>query len=195
MAFSLCQYLAERYYKRRNYIVERNIPILPKEEKKQFWSDLDLLAVGEDVLLVNCKDFLPSSKQREKIVENLDDAEKYLKDNYKFLSGKKFKKQYVFIGTDKETRDYLRKQNIEILCFDDLFVRYLRELDDFLNRINKKYKDKIKIGMRYYRIGNFEDLDKFLAYLLNNSLLNEERINQKLKKLELPSLSKVREKK
>ena len=195
MAFSLCQYLAERYYKRRNYIVERNIPILPKEEKKQFWSDLDLLAVGEDVLLVNCKDFLPSSKQREKIVENLDDAEKYLKDNYKFLSGKKFKKQYVFIGTDKETRDYLRKQNIEILCFDDLFVRYLRELDDFLNRINKKYKDKIKTGMRYYRIGNFEDLDKFLAYLLNNSLLNEERINQKLKKLELHSLSKVREKK
>lgn len=67
MVFSLCQYLAERYYRRMRYVVEKDIPILPEEGEKQFWSDLDLLAIGDDVLLVNCKDSLPSSKQRERV--------------------------------------------------------------------------------------------------------------------------------
>jgi len=49
------------------YVVEKDIPILPEEGEKQFWSDLDLLAIGDDVLLVNCKDSLPSSKQRERV--------------------------------------------------------------------------------------------------------------------------------
>jgi len=195
MAFSLCQYIAERYYRRINYVVEKEIPILPEEGINQFWSDLDLLAVGNDILLVNCKDFLPSSKQRENIVKNLNKAENYIKKNYQYFSEKQFRKQYVFIVTDKNTLDYLRKENIEIIPFDDLFVRYIKELDNFLTEINKKSRESIKIGMRYYRIGELKDLDKSLAYLLNNSLLNEKKINGKLKELKLVELSETKKKK
>ncbi len=194
MAFSLCQYLAERYYRRMNYVVEKNIPILPEEGEKQFWSDLDLLAIGSDVLLVSCKDFLPSSKQREDIVKNLNIAKDYINKNYQPFSEKEFRKQYVYIMTDKETLNYLRKENIETIPFDDLLVRYIKELDKFLTKINEKSKASIKIGTRYYRIGNLEDLDKFLAYLLNYSFLNEGKINQQLEHFKLPLLSETKSK-
>lgn len=192
MAFSLCQYIAERYYRRINYVVEKEIPILPEEGKKQFWSDLDLLAVGDDILLINCKDFLPSSKQRENIIDNLNKAESYIKKHYRHFSAKQFKKQYVYIITDKNTLNYLKGENIETIHFDDLFVRYIKELDDFLTEINKKSRESIKAGMRYYRIGDLEDLEKSLAYLLNNSWLNEEKINGRLKQLKLAGLSETK---
>ena len=66
MAFSLCEYIAENYYRMQNYVVEKDVPILPKQGN-QNWSDLDLLAVGVDVHLINCKDYLDSSKNENKI--------------------------------------------------------------------------------------------------------------------------------
>jgi len=122
----------------------------------------------------------------------LNTAKDYIEENYQSFYEKEFRKQYVYIHTDEKTLDYLRKQNIETILFEDLLVRYIQELDGFLTKINEESKGSIKIGTRYYRIGNLEELDKFLAYLLNYSFLNEEKINQKLEHLRLPLLSETK---
>ena len=191
MTFSLCEYISENYYKMENYIVEKNVPILP-DQGKQHWSDLDLLAIGKKVLLINCKDFLPSSKDKEKIVLNLNTAETYIKGKYVFLKDTTFKKIYIYGGTDKSTLDFLGKKGIETIQLENIFCRYVKLIDDFLAELNKKKPSSTKKGMRYYRVGNLTGVDKFISYLLNNSLLNEDKVNNKLKEFKISELSRIK---
>lgn len=190
MKHSNTELLVERYYRLKKWLVERDVPILP-ETGKQFWSDLDILAVGEEVHLINCKDFLPNNKDIDRVISNLIDSEKYIKKEYAYLKEKKFKKIYVFGGTGK---DALRKANnneIETIETKELFFKYLKLLDDYLSKMNERRKD-IPKGKRYYIIGELEGLDKLLSFLLNNNLMNDELINKSLIELGLNELSKPR---
>ena len=95
MKTSNTELIVERYYRLKNYLVETNVPILP-QDGKQYWSDIDVLAVGEEVHLISCKDYLPSGKNIEQVIKNLNDSEKYIKREYLHLETKIFKKKQKF---------------------------------------------------------------------------------------------------
>ena len=172
------------------YLIEKDVPILPQSGKR-IWSDLDILAVGEEVHLISCKDYLPSGKDINKVIKNLEDAEQYIKQEYKHLKGKMFKKMYVYGGTAKDALEKARNNNIVTVELKTLFAMYLKELDGFLLKMNVGRKD-IPRGKRYYIIGEQEGLDKFISFLLNNNFVNDSAINEQLKKLGLNELSKPR---
>jgi hypothetical protein len=192
MKHSNTELIVERYYRLKYYLVEKDVPILPPSPEKQHWSDLDILAVGEDVLLISCKDYLPGGKDIEKVITNLDNSEKYIKKEYKHLRGKDFKKIYVYGGgTGKDTLSVLKKKdkNIEAIELKNIFAMYLQKLDEDLSKMNDGRRD-IPKGKRYTIIGEQEGLDKFCSFLLNNNYFNDGAINGLLKNLKLEELSK-----
>jgi hypothetical protein len=187
MKHSNTELIVERYYRLKKWLVKRDVPILPETGKK-FWSDLDILAVGEEVHLISCKDFLPSNKDIDRVINNLNESEKYIKKEYDYLKTKEFKKIYVFGGTGKDALKKANDNGIETIETKELFLRYLKLLDDYLSTMNKGRKEIAK-GKRYYIIGELEGLDKFLSFLLNNNLMNDELINKSLIELGLNELS------
>ncbi|MEO0075567.1 MAG: hypothetical protein ABIK31_05600 [candidate division WOR-3 bacterium] len=190
MKHSNSEIIVERYYRFKNWLVEKDVPILPESGKK-FWSDLDILAVGDEVHLISCKDFLPSNKDIDKVITNLAESEKYIKKEYKYLNEKKFKKIYVYGGTGKEALKKANENGIETIEIKEIFFKYLKALDNFLATMNIGRKDIAK-GKRYYIIGELEGLDKFISFLLNNNLLNDKLINEYLNKFGISELSKPR---
>jgi len=179
MKYSISELIVERYYRLKNWLVEQDVSILPQTKKKH-WSDLDILAVGDEVHLISCKDFLPSNKDIDKVIQNLEDSEKYIKHEYKHLKGKTFKKIYVYGRTGKKALEILRIKGIKTIELNVLFAEYLQFLDSYLVSMNRNRKD-IGKGKRYYIIGELEGLDKFISYLLNNNFINDIAINQLLK--------------
>ena len=188
MKYSNSELTVERYYRLKKWLVEKDVPILPQSEKKH-WSDLDILAVGDEVHLISCKDFLPSNKDIDKVIKNLEDSEKYIRKEYKHLGEKTFKKVYVYGGTGKDALRKAKNHNIDTIEVRELFVMYLKVLDDYLSKMNVGRKDVAK-GKRYYIIGELEGLDKFISFLLNNDFLNDSAINELLRKMSLNELSK-----
>ncbi|MBK9151071.1 MAG: hypothetical protein IPM26_08735 [Saprospiraceae bacterium] len=188
MKHSNSELIVERYYRFKNWLVERNVPILPQTGKKN-WSDLDILAVGDEVHLISCKDFLPSNKEIDKVINNLTESESYIKKEYKYLNDKEFKKIYIYGGTGKEALRKAKENGIETIEIKEIFFKYLKVLDDFLLEMNTNRKD-IPVGKRFYIVGELEGLDKFISFLLNNNLLNDEMINKALNNLGKSDLSK-----
>lgn len=190
MKHSNSEIIVERYYRFKNWLVEKDVPILPESGKK-IWSDLDILAVGEEVHLISCKDSLPSNKDIDKVIKNLTESEKYIKKEYKYLNEKNFKKIYVYGATGKEALRKANENGIETIELKEMFLKYLKALDDFLVAMNIDRKDIAK-GKRYCIIGELEGLDKFISFLLNNNYLNDKLINESLNKLGINDLSKPR---
>lgn len=188
MKYSNSELIVERYYRLKKWLVEKDVPILPQSEKKH-WSDLDILAVGDEVHLISCKDYLPSNKDIDKVIKNLEDSEKYIRQEYKYLEEKTFKKIYVYGGTGQEALTKLLNNKIETIDIKELFVKYIKELDDYLSKMNIGRKDITK-GKRYYIVGELEGLEKFISFLLNYNFLNDNTINEQLKKMNLYELSK-----
>jgi len=183
MKYSNSELIVERYFRLLHYLVEKDVPILPPSGKK-FWSDLDILAVGDEVLLISCKDYLPSGKDIDKVISNLEDSEQYIKKEFKHLKEKPFKKMYVYGGgTGEHVLKILEAKGIEPIEIKDLFALYLKELDKFL--VNMNDGKSIPKGKRYTIIGEQEGLDKFCSFLLNNNFFNDSAINKLLKKKNL----------
>ncbi len=188
MKYSTSELIVERYYRLKKWLVEKDVPILPQNGKR-FWSDLDILAVGDEVHLISCKDFLPSNKEIDKVITNLEDAEKYIKQEYDYLKNKKFKKIYVYGGSGKKSIEKAQENKIETINLKDLLAKYFKELDSYLSEMNIGRKD-ISKGKRYYIVGELEGLDKFMSFLLNNNFINDEIVNELLKKMNIEKLSK-----
>jgi hypothetical protein len=190
MKYSNTELIVERYYRLKKWLVEKDVPILPQEGKRH-WGDLDILAVGEEVHLISCKDFLPNNKDIDKVIKNLEDSEKYIKKEYKHLSAKAFRKIYVYGTTGKDAVKKARDKEIETFELKEIFVRYVKTLDEYLANMNIGRKD-IPKGKRYYIIGELEGLDKFISFLLNNNFLNDSTINELLRKIEGEEISKLK---
>ena len=187
MKYSNSEFIVERYYRLKKWLVEKDVPILPQNGKR-FWSDLDILAVGDEVHLISCKDFLPSNKEIDKVIKNLEDAEKFIKKEYGYLRNKKFKKIYVYGGSGKKSIEKAQDNGIETIGLRDLLAKYFKELDSYLSKLNFGRKD-IGKGKRYYIVGELEGLDKFMSFLLNNNFINDEAVNELLEKNGLGKLS------
>lgn len=180
MKHSNTELIVERYYKLKKWLVEKDVPILPQTGKK-YWSDLDILAVGDEVHLISCKDYLPDNKDIDKVIKNLEDSEKYIKKEYPYLNkkGSKFKKIYVYGDTGKVALAKVEKNEIEAKELKKLLAEYFKELDSCISKMNKN-KPAPKKGKRYYIIGELEGLDKFVSFLLNNNFINDSAINKLL---------------
>ncbi len=140
MKHSNTELIVERYYRLKKWLVEKDVPILPQTGNKH-WGDLDILAVGEEVHLISCKDFLPSNKDIHRVIKNLVDAEFYIKNEYKHLNNKLFSKLYVYGGTGKEALQVVRQHGIITLEIKELFAKYIKMLDDYLSKMNIGRKD------------------------------------------------------
>ncbi|HGY55948.1 MAG TPA: hypothetical protein ENK44_09615 [Caldithrix abyssi] len=188
MKYSNSEFIVERYYRLKKWLVEKDVPILPQNGKR-FWSDLDVLAVGDEVHLISCKDFLPSNKEIDRVIQNLENAEEYIKKEYNYLKNKTFKKIYVYGGSGKISIEKAQKNGIETIDLKDLLAKYFKELDRYLSKMNLGRKD-IKKGQRYYIVGELEGLDKFMSFLLNHNFINDETVNNLLEKNRIDRLSK-----
>ena len=187
MKYSNSELIVERYYRLKKWLVEKDVPILPQNGKR-FWSDLDILAVGNEVHLISCKDFLPSNKEIDKVIKNLEDAEKFIKQEYGYLRNKKIKKIYVYGGSGKKSIEKAQENGIETVSLRDLLAKYFKELDSYLSKLNFGRKD-IGKGKRYYIVGELEGLDKFMSFLLNNNFINDKAVNELLEKNGMDKLS------
>jgi len=174
-----------------NWLVEKDIPIQLDSDKHRHWSDLDILAVQDEVHLISCKDALPDNKDVDRVIKNLKKSEKIIIELYPFLKTKKIKLIYVYDVTGKIALENLRQQNIETIHINEITIKYIKELDNQISNFNHGRKD-IPKGKRYYLIGTYEGIDKMMIYLLNNNLLNEDLINERLTKNGNTQLSELK---
>ncbi len=129
--------------------------------------------------MINCKDFLPSNKDIDKVIENLGNAEYFIKQKYSYLNAKNFKKIYVYGGSGKKSIAKAQYNNIVTIGLKLLLVKYFKELDNYLSNMNFNRTD-IPKGKRYYIIDELEELDKFISFLLNNNFINDQIVNNLL---------------
>ena len=173
MADSLTELIVERYYRSKGYVVELNLPIKAKQgEGRQFWSDLDILAIKDHVHLVNCKDWINDTKHFDAIPTNLTLAEEFVKGKYPFLADRVVTKHLVAIEcqVDKaRMQQVLRDENIQYHAFNDLLGEYLQNLQCELDTLNQNSRP-LK-GMRWFRVGNRRSYDRVFIHLLNYKFL------------------------
>ncbi|UBM61551.1 hypothetical protein LA303_09000 [Candidatus Sulfidibacterium hydrothermale] len=191
MKYSNSELIVERYYRLRKWLVEKDVPILPQNGKR-FWGDLDILAVGDEVHIISCKDFLPSNKEIDRVIKNLENAEIFIRKEYNYLKNKKFKKIYVYGGSGKKSIEKAHKNGIETIELKELLAKYFKELDSYLSKMNFGRTD-IGKGKRYTIVGELEGLDKFMSFLLNNNFINDETVNKLLEKNNIDKLSKPKQ--
>ena len=153
MSDSLTEIMVERFYCAGGYLVERGVPIVA-EVGHQFWSDLDVLAISggsqvgsakddevvkDEVVLVNCKDFVTDPRQKTKIAENLTLAENWVKCHFAALvANKPITRQFVYGGSDKATIEFLQKQGIECLSLQSVLGQYCATLIRRMNATTGK---------------------------------------------------------
>jgi hypothetical protein len=172
MSDSLTEIIVERFYRSRGYLVERDVPIVAENEA-QHWSDLDILAIKDEVHLVNCKDFVADPKQKNKIADNLKTAEEWVRRNYvDLVADKPIVRKLVYIGSDEATITCLQNDHIDCYRLEKVLAEYLAHLESSQDKLNGKYAPPK--GKRWYRTGNRTSYDKFLVYLLNEKFLKVE---------------------
>lgn len=169
MPDSLTEIVVELFYRSKGYLVERNVPIVA-EDGPQHWSDLDILAVRDDVRLVNCKDFVSDKSQRDKIAKNLEQAEAWVTKNYgDVVANKPIIREFVYSSSDKGTNACLDTKGIKCRSVEEIFACYLKTLEGAMDKLNTTYK--APKGLRWYRIGNLSRYDKVFVFLLNGGFL------------------------
>ena len=168
MTESLTEVIVERFYRFSEYLVERDVPLVG-ERGIRYRSDLDILAVKEEVVLVNCKDFVGDPGQKEKIHDNLKLAEECVRRTFPAIVGKKkIKRQFVYDSSDKATVDFLVSKGVECKPLERVLVGYLQALEKSMDNLDPDHaKYSAPKGLRWYLTGNLRGYDKLLQYLLN----------------------------
>lgn len=169
MPESLTEMIVERFYRSNGYLVERDVPIVAIEGR-QHWSDLDILAIKDDVLLINCKDFVSNPREKNRILENLNLADDFIRRGYPdIIKGKSLLRLMVYGGSDKATITHLTENGIRCIGLEEILSQYLQSLETYLDNLNTNYKPPK--SMRWYRVGNTGGYDKLLIYLMNKNYL------------------------
>jgi hypothetical protein len=173
MSDSLTEIIVERFYRASEYLVERDVPIVA-ENVPQFWSDLDVLAIKDEVVLVNCKDYVTDPKQKTKIADNLNLAVEWVKCRYgELVANKPITRQLVYGYSDKATIEFLEREGITCLSLEAVLGKYLTTLESKLDLLKDQRRLSNK-GLRWSRIGNLMGYDKLFVYLMNQRFLKVE---------------------
>jgi len=131
--------LAVRYFQKKGYIVQSNIWFQLKKErtKKKVagWSDIDMLALSKDeVLVIQCKAFLGTKKSETITTELIDwfeNAEDYLKNDphwKQWLDGRTLKRCLVIDHPVNKTAKRLKDKGVQIVRYDSLLTELVRML-------------------------------------------------------------------
>ncbi len=180
MAESVTELIVESYYRFQKYLVSRGLAI--KNDNNNRWGDLDILAVKDDVLFINCKDYLPSSEQKIGIINNFKTDEIYIGKHFPDLS-KKGKPRLLYIyggGTSNKTIEYLtdpsKNGGLSIECkhISVILKEYIAIIKDTLAEINHD-DQKILPEKGYSIVGSYSGLEKVFLYLYNNHYINIDR--------------------
>jgi hypothetical protein len=171
MTESLTEIIVERFYRFSGYLVEKDVPLL-EPTGPQHWSDLDIMAVKNEVVLVNCKDYVSDPSQEKKILDNLESAEKYVRREFAAIVGQKtVTKQFVYVGSDTRTIQSLTSKGVQCKTLDEMLAAYALKLEEFMNKLHAESKYRAREGRRWYRTGNLRGYDKLLQYLLNRNFI------------------------
>jgi hypothetical protein len=173
MSSSLTEIIVERFYRASEYLVERDVPIVGENVPRRFWSDLDVLAIKDEVVLVNCKDSVADPKQKTKIADNLNLAVEWVGRHYgELVANKPITRQLVYGLCDKKTIESLQNEGIACVSLESVLARYLATLESRMDLLNGRYPP-LK-GMRWYCIGNLAGYDKLFVYFMNKGFLKVE---------------------
>ena len=144
MPDSLTEMIAAQYYRFKGYLVEPRVQFVGDPQGKKCWRDLDLLAIKDEVVLVNCKDAVNTKDGAEAIIANLQFAEKHVKTRYADLVGNKKIRRELICGTFElaggqggEGWKKLADANIRCIEFQHFFRDYLEELAKFMDAQNQ----------------------------------------------------------
>jgi len=139
MAFGYVEELALRYFEKKHYLVIPNIRFQLKKRiigrKVAGWSDIDMIALSiNELLIVQCKSFIGTAKS-EKIANDITNWFKYtelfLKEDSnwkKWVKGRSITKYLIVDHTVKKTEVSLKEKDIKVLYYGDL----LKELINIL---------------------------------------------------------------
>lgn len=131
MSLGYVEELALRYFEKKGYVTASNIRFqLDKRKTRKKvagWSDIDLLAVNPDeIVIIQCKSFLgtgPADKIAKSLIAWFGSALEFLKkdsDWSKWFNGRKVKKLLIVDWSVKKTENILKDDGIEIMYYDDM---------------------------------------------------------------------------
>lgn len=161
-----------RYFEKKGYLVVSNIRFQLKKERTgksvAGWSDIDLIALGlNEVIVVQCKSFLGTEKS-EKIAKKIADWFKHVMDFLKhdniwknWLKGRTLRKCLVVDATVMKTESVLEKKGIEIIHYEGMLTELLQIL---------------KSGMA--RKGKDDAIIRLLCAMIDKGLFIEDRISR-----------------
>ena len=172
MALSYVEELALRYFEKSGYLVFPNIRFQLKREwtgkKVSGWSDIDMIALKPDELvIVQCKSFLGTKKGEDianDVINWFKYAELFLRENNKWkvwLDKRKIRKCLIVDYTVKKVEPILNSSGIEVLYYNRMLTELLRMLkegevrkgkeDDVIIRLLCAMIDKDMLNPKYFK--------------------------------------------
>jgi len=149
MSFGYVEELALRYFDKINYLTVPNIRFQLKKEwtgkKIQGWSDIDLLAINQnEIIIVQCKTFIGTKKSEiisEEIISWFNYVVKYITCDEKWstwANKRNIKKYLIVDSTVKCTEDNLKKNDIVIISYEKILIDLINLLKDGKSRKGKE---------------------------------------------------------
>lgn len=192
MPTSYVEDLAAAALERQGYVVIRNTWIrLPKniEKHSQHWTDIDILAVGaEDVLICSCKAFLGSGKAAiiaEETAIWFDHAVAEIAKDTRLrglTDGRSIRRVMVLDSPGSRLiTTALQARDIEIFHLEDLFVGLVQHAVGLLRDLNPKLAKKGKFWVRRVEtiLGKDEDpMRRLILAMLTWDVLKDDVVDE-----------------
>ena len=124
---SYVEHVVGEYYRKRGYFV---LPRRKYSSPKHGWKDIDLIAIKDKVLVIECKGGADThSKMAHNVVENFVQANRHIDETIPLAEGKERENILVvaFKLADKH-KEYLRSNGVEVQHLQDLLRKFLRIL-------------------------------------------------------------------
>lgn len=140
--------LALRYYQKEGFLVTQNIPFQLDKKKTGLrvsgWSDIDLLAVNQEkMLIIQCKSFLGTGKA-EKVADHLEKwfsyAENYIREDPNWnvwLKGRTLCNIIVVDCRTPKTEKLMKDKGILIVRYSEIVKELFCELADPENYVKE----------------------------------------------------------
>ena len=192
MPTSYVEDLAAAALERQGYVVIRNTWIrLPKnvEKHSQHWTDIDILAIGaEDVLICSCKAFLGSGKAAtiaEDTATWFDHAAEEIQKDVRLrglTDGRSIRRVVVLDSPgSRAIATALSERAIEIIHLEDLFVGLVHHAVGHLRDLNPKLAKKDKFWVRRVEtvLGKDEDpMRRLILAMLTWDVLKDDVVDE-----------------
>jgi len=174
MSLTYTEELAVEYFKhildnngKLEYMVSFRVPFqIPKNTAKKVrgWSDIDVLAIGnEEICVVQTKSFT-GTKRKELIINDISNFFKYADEyveNQNYGLNKNIRNIFIVDYTTKSVIKSLEEKGIEVMLLKDIAIELIKILE-------KRLGEKQRVGKEE------SNVTRTLLFLIDHELFKEE---------------------